>query len=84
MANETVPQKTIRTRADALDDLDANKCYAQTFAHMLDDLMCEDDGIPVLNINDPASRTQRMHACLESIQERLKAIELIADEMRAA
>lgn len=84
MANETVPQKTIRTMVDALDDLDRHRCYAQTFAHMLDDLLCENDEIPKLGVNDPASRSQRMFACLESLKKHLATIELVEGEMRAA
>lgn len=82
MADETVQQKTDWSRVDALDDLELQSNYVETFIHMLGDLLEGGDEIPELDINDPASRTQRMYACLESVKERMRAIKLISTDMR--
>lgn len=82
MAEETVQQKTGLEMVHVLDDLNLQCSYVETFTHMLGDLLDGQDGIPELDINDPASRTQRMYACLESVKERLLAIKLISNGMR--
>jgi len=72
---KTETNRMIEVSAESMDQLQTHQSYAQTYAHMLYDLLLEDDGSSTeLSINDPAHRTQRMFACLESIQERLKAI----------
>lgn len=71
---------------DACDDLHAAQMTAQSFAHMLHDLQCENaDGAPDdLDVNDPASRTQRIFACIAGLQQQLKAIEGAEDVLRKA
>lgn len=53
---------------DLADQLDINLLGAQSFKHMLNDLLVKNDNIPDdLGINDPASRTQRMVAVVEAL-----------------
>ena len=69
---------------DLADRLDTKLTCAQSFTHMLNDLLVENDNIPdELDINDPASRTQRMFAVLEALQGNLEAIEEIGQEVRS-
>lgn len=80
MATSIIDRVSVRT----LDDLDAHCRYAQTFATMLCDLIGADDEIPPeLDINDPASRTQRMFATLEGLRSRLNGISACESSLRA-
>lgn len=67
---------------DQLDELHNHTRYAKTLGIMLHDLLCADDEIPVADINDPASREQRMFIVLETLQEKVDAIGLVGDAIR--
>ena len=76
-----VAQEERRDMSDYLDALDGQRRYAQTLTHMLYDLLNDQHDKPDLDVNDPASVTQRMYACVEAIQDRLAAIGRIEEDI---
>jgi hypothetical protein len=70
---------------EAADALASERAYAQTLGHMLRDLIMEEDESPdELDVNDPASRPQRIYAVLEALQGRLAAIAKTESKLRQA
>lgn len=66
---------------EAADAISSNVAYAQTLAHMLFDLIGDDDSEYLLT-DGPARRDQRMYATVEALQARLKAIEKVESQLR--
>lgn len=67
------------------DSIAENAAMAKTLVHMLRDLAIADDEIPDdLSVNDPASRDQRMFACLDALSDRLAVIARCSQNIVAA
>lgn len=69
--------------SEQLDELHNHTRYAQTLGIMLHDLLCDDDEIQDADVNDPASRTQRLFIVLETLQEKVEAIERLHEKIRS-
>lgn len=82
MTNETVTHSPGFTAYLAWGDFDQAVSYAKSFAHMLDDLLCDSPGETSQNVNDPNGSVQRKEACLLAIQNQLDVITRITEEIR--
>jgi len=83
MAEQTVQEFNRGIPLDALDQLDSHHSYAQTFAHMLEDLVHDVGAMAGPDASEPSSNLSKMHACIESLKDRLVSIQTVVAELRA-